>query len=103
VHDGKRVLIRPIHPQDEGIVQDFVRSLSPRSRYLRFNSGLNETTPQMLKYATHIDYKRHMALIAKTFDDNAETAIGVASYVVGGRARARSLRSRSPIVGSAGG
>ena len=39
---GRLVLVRPIHPQDETLVQSFVRGLSPRSRYFRFHNAIFE-------------------------------------------------------------
>ncbi|HTL26715.1 MAG TPA: GNAT family N-acetyltransferase [Burkholderiales bacterium] len=79
---GRLVLIRPIHPQDETLVQSFVRELSPRSRRFRFHSAIRELDPRMLHAATHVDYRRHLALIAEWFDGEAETEIGAARYFV---------------------
>ena len=79
---GRLVLIRPIHPQDETLVQSFVRELSPRSRRFRFHSALRELDPRMLHAATHVDYRRHLALIAEWFDGDRETEIGAARYFV---------------------
>lgn len=79
---GRLVLVRPIHPQDETLVQSFVRGLSPRSRYFRFHNAIRELDPRMLHAATHIDYRRHLALIAEWFDGDAEVEIGAARYFV---------------------
>jgi len=79
---GRLVLIRPIHPQDETLVQSFVRELSPRSRRFRFHSALRELDPRMLHAATHVDHRRHLALIAEWFDGDRETEIGAARYFV---------------------
>ena len=79
---GRLVLVRPIHPQDETLVQSFVRELSPRSRRFRFHSALRELDPRMLHAATHVDYRRHLALIAEWFDGERETEIGAARYFV---------------------
>lgn len=79
---GRLVLVRPIHPQDETLVQSFVRGLSPRSRYFRFHNAIRELDPRMLHAATHVDYRRHLALIAEWFDGEAEVEIGAARYFV---------------------
>ena len=34
--DGRPLLLRPLGARDSGLLQDFVRALSPRSRYQRF-------------------------------------------------------------------
>jgi acetyltransferase len=79
---GRLVLVRPIHPQDETLVQSFVRALSPRSRYFRFHNAIRELDPRMLHAATHVDYRRHLALIAEWFDGETEVEIGAARYFV---------------------
>ena len=79
---GRLVLVRPIHPQDETLVQSFVRGLSPRSRYFRFHNSIRELDPRMLHAATHVDYRRHLALIAEWFDGETEVEIGAARYFV---------------------
>lgn len=82
--DGRSVLVRPIHPQDEPIVQSFVRGLSPRSRYFRFHTAIRELDPRMLHAATHVDYDRHLALIAESFDGGVEMEVGAARYAAPG-------------------
>jgi acetyltransferase len=81
--DGERVLVRPVHPQDLELAQAFVRELSPESRYNRFHGALKELTPGMARWATHVDYDRHLALIA------AITGTGARSDRRSGTARRR--------------
>ncbi|MBU0500651.1 MAG: bifunctional acetate--CoA ligase family protein/GNAT family N-acetyltransferase [Gammaproteobacteria bacterium] len=79
--DGTNVLIRPIRPEDANIEQDFVRKLTPQSRYLRFMQSIKELTPEMLVRFTQPDYDREMALIALVEKRGVETAeIGVCRY-----------------------
>lgn len=80
--NGERVLVRPVHPQDLELARAFVRELSPESRYNRFHGALKELTPGMARWATHVDYDRHMALIAVHYRDGQEVEIGAARYVV---------------------
>ncbi len=87
--DGGRVTIRPIRPEDADIEQEFVRELSPQSRYLRFMDTLRELTPAMLARFTQIDYSREMAFIAVLRESGrkdapsplSEREIGVCRYV----------------------
>jgi acetyltransferase len=79
--DGTAVTIRPIRPEDAGIEQAFVKSLSDESRYFRFMDTVRELSPRMLAHFTRVDYERHMALIAVTADKGVETQIAVARYV----------------------
>ena len=83
--DGTAAAIRPIHPEDEGIEQEFVRNLSDESRYFRFRDAVRELSPRMLAQLTRVDYDRHLALIAVTEHGGQEIQIGVARYVAGDR------------------
>jgi len=79
--DGTPITIRPIRPQDARIEQEFVRNLSDESRYYRFMDSVRELSPQMLLHFTHVDYDRHMALIAVIERNGNEIQVGVARYV----------------------
>ncbi|MCC6472261.1 MAG: GNAT family N-acetyltransferase [Burkholderiales bacterium] len=79
--DGTPVTLRPIRPEDAEMEVEFVRALSPQSRYLRFMNTLRELTPQMLARFTQIDYEREMAFIAVIEESGREMEIGVARYV----------------------
>lgn len=79
--DGSPVTIRPIRREDAPMEQDFVRHLSPNSRYKRFMSTFKELPPGKLKYLTEIDYVRHLALVAVIQQDGNEIEIGVSRYV----------------------
>lgn len=80
--DGTVVTIRPIRPEDGDIEQEFVRNLSDESRYFRFRDSVRQLSPQMLSHLTHVDYDRHLALIAVTERGGREIQLGVARYVV---------------------
>lgn len=80
--DGSRVTIRPIRAADAPMEQDFVRHLSPDSRYGRFMTAVKELPPAKLKYFTDIDYEHHLALVAVIERDGQEIEVGVARYVV---------------------
>lgn len=78
--DGKPVTIRTMQPSDRDIEQQFIRGLSPLSRYYRFHSALRELSPYMLDRFTHVNYPDEMALIATIPEGNEEHEIGVARY-----------------------
>ena len=77
---GTLVTIRTIRPADRDIEQQFVRGLSPASRYYRFHSALKELTPAMLERFTQVNYPDEMALIAIVPEGGGEREIGVARY-----------------------
>lgn len=62
--DGTDVTIRPIRPEDALIELEFVRGLSPASRYFRFMHALQDLSTQELVRFTQLDYDREIALIA---------------------------------------
>ncbi len=80
--DGTNITIRPIRPEDAVIEQDFVRRLSPQTKYFRFMQSLNELTPDMLMRFTQLDYNRELALIAVQESEGREIELGVARYVM---------------------
>ena len=61
---GGEYTVRPVHPDDATMLQEFVRKLSPESRYFRFVSSMQELPATMLSRFTLIDYDREMALVA---------------------------------------
>ncbi|WP_326534596.1 bifunctional acetate--CoA ligase family protein/GNAT family N-acetyltransferase [Pseudorhodoferax sp.] len=87
---GGEYTIRPIHPGDAQMLQAFVQSLSPESRYFRYVSSMTQLPPGMLARFTLIDYDREMALVAVQKQRSAATdgsiveterVIGVSRYV----------------------
>jgi acetyltransferase len=87
---GGEYTVRPIHPDDASMLQEFVRKLSPESRYFRFVSSIQELPPTMLSRFTLIDYDREMALVAvcreRTTGADGETVetsrvLGVSRYI----------------------
>jgi acetyltransferase len=82
LHDGTRLTIRPIRPEDAVLEREFVNGLSERSRYLRFMLSLKSITPQMVSRFTQIDYDREMALVAIVpRAEGGDRQIAVARYV----------------------
>ncbi|AHG64999.1 bifunctional acetate--CoA ligase family protein/GNAT family N-acetyltransferase [Advenella mimigardefordensis] len=86
--DGSPWVLRPIRPEDADALQDFIRGLSEKSRYMRFVSMMRELTPKMLTRYTYVDYHRELALVATTQIPNPanrglpqEIIIGLAHYL----------------------
>lgn len=79
--DGSPVTIRPIRIEDAVMEQEFVKHLSPDSRYKRFMSTFQELPPGKLKYLTEIDYDQHLALVGVVQQEGQDLEIGVARYV----------------------
>jgi hypothetical protein len=73
---GERVTVRRARPQDSGMIQAYMRSLSPASRRNRFLGALNEVSANELYGMTHTDRCSHPALIAENVVEGACTMIG---------------------------
>ncbi|MEI8163476.1 MAG: GNAT family N-acetyltransferase [Betaproteobacteria bacterium] len=78
--DGSQVTIRPIKPEDVRMEQEFVKALSPESRYMRFMNTIREVSPAQMIRLTQIDYDREMAFVATIDADGEEKEIGVVRY-----------------------
>ena len=81
---GSEVTIRPIKPEDADMEVDFVRKLSPETKYFRFMNTVRELPPAMVVRLTQIDYFREMAFVATVPSEDGETEIevGVCRYAV---------------------
>jgi acetyltransferase len=83
MRDGRRVLLRPVLPQDAELQQRLVRGLSISARRHRFFSPIRELPREWLQRMTLVDHRSHVALIAEVFDDHGASAVAEARYVVG--------------------
>jgi GNAT superfamily N-acetyltransferase/nucleotide-binding universal stress UspA family protein len=80
LRDGTTVVIRPLGPDDRELLRSGFERLSDRSRYLRFQTPLNELSDEQLSYLTAVDHHDHEALVALP-SDSEDDAIGVARFV----------------------
>lgn len=81
--DRHRVIIRPIRPQDMALLGSFFQGLTQQSRYDRFMTHWREVPRPTLEAFANIDYCRHFALVACTFDnDGREILVGEGRFVV---------------------
>ncbi|HVW69358.1 MAG TPA: GNAT family N-acetyltransferase [Steroidobacteraceae bacterium] len=77
---GESVTIRPMHPADSGLEDEFVRNLSTQTKHYRFLGGVKNLTPEELKRLCDVDGRHSMAFIATVQRDGRETQIGVSRY-----------------------
>lgn len=76
-------IYRAMLPGDEALEQAFVRSLSERSRYLRFFSALRELSPRTLYQFTHTEFPESHALVAAVNAPGRQEIVAVARYAPG--------------------
>ena len=79
---GEKVTVRPACPHDTGMIQSYIRGLSPASRRNRFLGALNEVSENELYRMTHADRYTPPALIAENIVDGDRIMIGEARYAV---------------------
>jgi GNAT superfamily N-acetyltransferase len=88
--NGTLVTIRPIGPEDKGLLAEGLRRLTPETAYKRFLSPKARFSDAELKYLTEVDGHDHIAYVAvigdtlvavgrvvKTAPDTADLAIVV--------------------------
>ncbi len=81
LRDGKEVLIRPIKPEDEPLMQALFYSFSPETIRLRFMQPKKTITHEELARFCHIDYDRELALVAITQEEGEKKIIGVVRLI----------------------
>jgi len=75
VKDGWRVFVRPIRPEDEPLIHEFLRHVTPQDLRLRFFAPMKQFTHEFIARLTQLDYARAMAFVA--FDEATNEMVGV--------------------------
>jgi acetyltransferase len=76
--DGARLLLRPVRPEDEPVLQDLASHMNPDDLRLRFFTPIKSLSHTLAARLSQIDYDREMALIARLAASG--TALGVARF-----------------------
>ncbi|OQY43844.1 MAG: hypothetical protein B6242_13895 [Anaerolineaceae bacterium 4572_78] len=81
--DGTHVRLRHVCPEDAPKFKRGFEAFSPESRYLRFFSGLESLSDNMLQYLTNVDGYNHVAIVAlvESVKGKREYGVGVARFV----------------------
>jgi protein lysine acetyltransferase len=79
--DGAPVLIRPIRPNDKGMLADGLRRLSPESAQRRFLTPKRSFSRAELRHLTEVDGRDHVALVAESPSESERRLIAVARFV----------------------
>ncbi|OAT23068.1 protein acetyltransferase [Buttiauxella gaviniae ATCC 51604] len=75
--NGEQCLFRPILPEDEPLLQQFISLVTKEDLYYRYFSEINEFTHEDLANMTQIDYDREMAFVAVRQQNGESEIIGV--------------------------
>ena len=75
VKDDWRVFVRPIRPEDEPLIHEFLRHVTSHDLRLRFFAPMKEFTHEFIARLTQLDYARAMAFVA--VDETTHEVLGV--------------------------
>lgn len=77
LNDGTPICIRRVKPSDEQRLKDGIASLSKRSRYLRFFSGMKKAPQSVINKLLDVDGYEHIAWGALRSDLENSPALGI--------------------------
>jgi GNAT superfamily N-acetyltransferase len=78
--DGSEVTIRALRKEDAELEREFIRNLSPESRWMRFLGQISEPSDSLIRKLTNLDYQRDMAFIALSHQGGGTREVGVSRY-----------------------
>jgi acyl-CoA hydrolase/RimJ/RimL family protein N-acetyltransferase len=81
--DQSQLLIRPVKPTDERMVQEFFYAMSDTEVYYRFLHAIKAFPQKDMQKMVNIDYHREMNLLALSGEFGEEQMAGLARYVLG--------------------
>jgi len=73
--DRLRIVVRPIRPDDEPSIYEFVRHVTKEDLRLRFFAAMKQFSHEFIARLTQLDYARAMAFVA--FDEATGEMVGV--------------------------
>jgi acetyltransferase len=82
LRDGTPVLLRPMKPEDEPLVSDFLGKCSEETIYFRYFKLIKKWTHEMLIRFTQNDYDRELGLMAIGQPPGPEVMMGVSRLVM---------------------
>jgi acetyltransferase len=75
--DGSRILVRPIHPEDEPLLLELFQRLSEETIYFRFLTNLRTLPPETLHLFANINYAQDVAMVAFRENESSRSILGV--------------------------
>jgi len=82
LRDGTPILLRPMKPEDEPLVLDFLHKCSDETIYFRYFRLIKNWTHEMLIRFTQNDYDRELGLMALAQPPSPEVMLGVSRLVM---------------------
>ncbi len=82
LRNGTRMTLRPVLPQDSGLLGTMIQGLSDATRYNRFHGAVKGLSAEALRHMTHVDYRNHVAFVVTAFNQKQERVVADARFVV---------------------
>jgi acetyltransferase len=79
--DSRKILFRPVKPEDEPLWHGLLSSCSEESIWMRFRYLFQQTTHEMATRYCFIDYDREIAIVAEIEEQGERKLIGVGRLV----------------------
>lgn len=80
--DGRKVLLRPIRPEDEPLEFELFETFSDQTWHHRFFGPMRDVTHDDMVRYTNIDYRREMAIIGVLEEEDKKKMIGVSRLIM---------------------
>ena len=81
--DGRRLLLRPMLPQDAGLFANWLAGMTPQARRQRFHGACNGVSGARLAAMTDVDHQRHVAFVVVHVENGYEQLVAEARYQMG--------------------
>src|SRR3954467_3012603 len=82
LHDGRRIEIRSLRPDDEAALLAAMDRTGTESLFRRFFVVKRDFTEQEVDYFVNIDFVDHVAVVAVVEEGNGPAIVGGARYIV---------------------
>ncbi len=79
--DGKKILLRPIKPEDEPLWLEMIGNCSKESLYSRFRYFFQWQTHEVATRYCYIDYDREVAIVAEVQENDQRKLVGVGRLI----------------------
>lgn len=79
--NGKKVILRPIRPEDEFLEAEMFTKFSQQTQRYRFFQLIKDITHELLIRYTQIDYDREIAIIAEAEEKGEKKMLGVVRLI----------------------
>jgi acyl-CoA hydrolase/GNAT superfamily N-acetyltransferase len=81
LENGQRIMIRPVKPTDERLIQELYYSMDNEDRYLRFFTPRKSFPHKQIQTLANIDYSTNMILVGICEERNEYKVIASAAFI----------------------